>query len=223
MSLLPRDVIKQAMVHIGELVSNADPNSDQMSDAFLALNTLKRSLFGTVIGPRLSPQSVSGTAGQAENGGEYQIPAGAFTLTAPMNPTSGSRFAVVDAGLSFAATPLTIVPNGRLIGGSAASLTLNVAGAGGAWWFRGDTGNWTAEADFAGLTSAIEFPDALIAYLPFMLAVVLSPQYGADIAPTVAQADAQGRAAFARAYGRRGRFQTDIPFGMAQPAPAAQG
>ena len=128
---------------------------------------------------------------------------------------------MVDAALGFGTNACTINPNGRLINGLAAPLVLNTSGVGGVWWFRGDAGNWVQEGDFASQTSAIEFPDTLNAYLPFMLAVVIAAQYGADIPPVVAQGDLQGRAAFARSYGRRGRFQIDAPFGSGQSQPQA--
>ena len=170
MSLTVKDVIKRAMRMHGALASGADPDATESADYLIAMNTMKRALFGTLIGPRLSPQSVTGAAAQAERGGEYEIAAtAAFTLTAPANPKAGSRFGVVDTGLNFATFNCTVSAPGRLINGAAANYVMNTNGQRQRFWFRGDTGNWVLEADYATIFDAIEFPDPLIAYLPYML------------------------------------------------------
>jgi hypothetical protein len=223
MSLLPRDVIQQAMVHLGVLESAGTPGPDELTDALVALNAMQRAMFGTVIGVRLSAQAASGVAWQAENGGEYAIPGGAeFTLTAPLNPRAGARFGVVDASGDFTANPCTINPNGRQINGAAAPLVLATSGVGGRWWYRPDTGGWVLEGDWTAPTTPIPFSDSLIAYLPFMLAVILAAQYGQDIPQSVVAAAVEGRSAFARAYARRGRNQIDPSFGIMAQQPASQ-
>jgi hypothetical protein len=228
MSLSVRDVIRRSGRLHGCWASGDDPTADEASDALISINTMKRALFGTVIGPRLGPQDCSGlTSIQAENGGEYQIPAVAFTVTAPFKPRSGARFGVVDANLNFAVNPCTIARNGRLMVGLAANLVLSTAGGNVRLWFRGDTGSWILEADFPTLDSAIEFPDPLIAYMPYMLAVVIAAEYGADLRQDVVSLASEGRMAFARSYARRGRNQMDAPIGVdlggPQPPAAQQG
>jgi hypothetical protein len=219
MSLTVRQVIERAGRLHGLWASGAEPSASEAADALVAINAMKRAMFGTLIGPRLGPQSLTGATGQAENGGEYQIPGGvAFTLTAPLNPGSGARFGVVDAGLSWATYNLTINPNGRLINGAAANYVISTTGRNTRFWFRGDTGNWIIEADFAALDSAIELPDPLIAYLPYMLAVVIAAEFGADIRPEIAAAAQEGREAFARTYYRRGRGQVDGVIGLSVAA-----
>jgi hypothetical protein len=222
MSLNVLEVIERAGRIHGLWAAGVAPGPNDGADALVAFNALKRSWFGTLIGPRLSPLPLSGVSGQAENGGEYQIPGGAaFTLTAPLNPRGGARFGVVDVGLSWGATPLTIAGNGRQIGGVVGSTTISTAGQNTRWWFRGDTGSWIVEADFAGLNAAIEFPDPIIAYMPYMLAVAIADEFGADVSPSTAMAAAQGSQAIARAYGRRGRANPEGPIGLpAPPAPA---
>jgi len=222
MSLNVLQVITRALQLHGVLAAGATPDAGVAGDMLTALNQVKRAMFGTLIGPRLSPLGLSGASGQAESGGEYQIPGGAaFALTAPLNPRSGARFAAVDAGLCWGSWPLTVIPNGRLINGSAANATINVAGQNTRWWFRGDAGNWVVEGDWTTLTAAIEFPDPLIAYLPYMLAVAIAADFGADVREEVAFAAGEGRAAFARAYGRRGAAGLDKAIGLdAQAGPA---
>jgi hypothetical protein len=208
----------------------ATPPADIAADVLVAANAMKRAWFGTLIGPRLSPLALSGTAGQAEIGGEYQVtPTAAFTLTAPATPRSGSRFGVVDASLAFGTYPCTIAGNGQLIapasGTASTSTTLSTAGQNGRWWFRGDTGTWTLEQDWSGQTSAIEWPDPIIAYMPYMLAVEIASEFGADITPEMAQGAMEGRMALARSYARRGPAGLDPVIGLSgppQPAGPAQ-
>ena len=223
MSLNPLQVIERAMRLNGALSAGDTPDADDAADYLLAMNTMKRAWFGTLIGPRLGPQDVTGlTTYQGENGGEYMIPSGqAFTLIAPGNPRSGARFGVVDAGLAFAATPCTIMPNGRQINGATGNLTLSTTGVGGRWWFRGDTGNWVLEADYATAEAVIEFPDAIIAYMPYMLAVVVGAETGTELRQDVIAGNAEGRAVIARHYGRRGRGSLEGPIGVASLDPAA--
>jgi hypothetical protein len=222
MSLSVGEVIARAMRLLGALAAGDEPSAYDLADAMVAFNTLKASWFGALIGQRLSAQNVSGAIAQAENGGEYVIPGGAaFTLTAPLNPRPGARFAVADGGLDFATYPCTIDPNGRLIDGAATPLVLNVSGVGGRWWYRDDTGDWAAEADFADPDAAIEFPDALIAFMPYMLAMVLAAEFNTELRQDVIAADTLGRTAMARRYAPRGRNILDQPLGMPWPQPPA--
>ena len=220
MSLSVRDVIKRAGRMHGCWASGVEPDADEASDALISYNAMKRALFGTVIGPRLSPRPAPGTACQAENGGEYQIPPVAYTLTAPLNPRPGARFGVVDAGLNFGSTPCTVLGAGQLLNGAAGAQSLSASGQNARFWFRGDTGNWVMEGDADGLDTPIEFPDSLIAYMPNMLALVIAAEFGADLRQDVIAGAQEGRAAFARAYARPGRGPWDAPLGV---APMAQG
>jgi hypothetical protein len=214
MSLVVRDVIARAMRLNGSLASGDMPMADELTDALEAFNTMQRAWFGTIIGPRLTAQSATGSSAQAENGGEYMIPGAAFTLTAPAGPRAGARFGAVDATLDFATHNLTVDPNGRLIEGAAANLVISANGDNRRWWFRGDVGGWVREADYTDPSDAISFPDSLIAYMPYMLAVVLASEFNTELRADVLAGNAEGREAFARAYGRRGRNSLDAPIGV---------
>jgi hypothetical protein len=226
MSLNVLQVIQRALVLHGQIAGGATPAPDVAADMLIAFNAMKRAWFGTLIGPRMTSIGLSGTSAQAENGGEYVIPqATAFTLYAPGNPRPGARFGLLDTFGSFSSYPCTINPNGRSIVGIAngGNLVYSTSGQAGRFWYRGDTGNWVQEADFASLTSAIEFPDAIIAYMPYMLAVAAAAEFGADIREEVAFAAGEGRAVLARTYGRRGRGAPEGPIGLPQAAPAQAG
>ncbi len=223
MSLSPRDCIKRALRLNGTLAGGSEPTSADLTDTFLAFNTMKRAMFGTLIGTRLSAQAASGTTQQAENGGEYAIPSVPFALAAPNAPRGGDRFGAVDANLSFGANNLTVNRGSALIEGQAVDLVIFANGDNRRWWFRPDAANWVREADWASPDTPIEFPDALIAYLPYMLAAVIAPEFGADLRADVIAGASEGREAFARAYARRGRNGLDRPIGLPQAQPQAAG
>jgi hypothetical protein len=215
MLLNVRGVIDRALRLNGALAANSEPTADQMGDALIAFNTLKASWFGTLIGGRLTEQAGAGAFIQAENGAEYAAPSGiAFTLTAPADARGGARFGLVDAGLSFAAHNATVTANGRLIEGAAASLVLATNGDNRRWWYRGDAGNWVREAPWTDPSDALEFPDAVSAYFPFMLAAVLAPEYAGDASAEVIAGYNEGRAVLARTYAPRGRNQVEGPLGV---------
>jgi hypothetical protein len=211
MTMTVRDVIKAALRKMGGLASGDDPTADEVTDALTSYNSLLRSMFGTIVGQRLSPQAAAASL-TAEPGGQYQIAASAMTITLPANPKNGARVGVVDSNLNFAVNTCTVARNGRSLEGAAANLSLTTAGGGRTWFFRGDTGNWVREADQA-IDDTVFFPDNLIAYLPDMLAVYIASEYGAEIRPDVVAKSIEGREAFKRIYSRRGRNQADAPLG----------
>ena len=222
MSLTVLGVISRAFRLMGMVAAGETPDADDAAVGLIAFNAMKRAWFGTLIGPRLSPIALTGTSGQAETGGEYQIPGGAaFILTAPSNPRAGARFGAVDTGLDFDSHPLTVRRNGRRLNGAASDLTIATPGAAARWWFRGDAGDWVAEADSPSLSSAVEFPDPAIAYMPYMLAVALAAEFAADLTPEVQAGNLEGRAVLARMYGRRGVAGQDRPLGLYAASPAA--
>jgi hypothetical protein len=220
--MVVRDAIERALRLLGALGGGDAPTADEMSDALLAFNNLKASWFGTLIGGRISEQIVAAGSPniQAENGGEYPVPGGlAYTVFAPANPVSGARFGVVDAGLAFGTTACTVNPNGRLINGAGANLALSTNGVGGRWWYRGDAGGWIQEADWTDPSDAMEWPEAVAAWFPYMLALALAAEFNTEVRADVIAADTLGRAVMARTYGPRGRNLMDQPLGSPWPQP----
>jgi len=219
--MIVADVISRAMRMMGSLESGRQPTADEAIDGLFALNTVKRNLFGSLIGQRLSPQPTGLSSQQAEAGGEYQIPAATFTLTLPANPRSGSRVGVVDANRAFALNNCTIARNGRLLEGAASNLTLTNSGDNRRWWFRGDTGNWVRQADYLTAQDVIDFPDDLAEFLPYLLAVAWASEFDSTLRPDIIAGAQRGEQAFARQYARRGGNQLDGPVTL-QPQQAPQ-
>jgi hypothetical protein len=65
----------------------------------------------------------------------------------------------------------------------------------------------------------------LIAYLPFMLAIVIAPEFNTELRQDVIAANSEGRAAFARTDAPRGMNVVEPPLGAppARQAVPAQG
>lgn len=214
MTLTARDIIKSGFRKLGALASGDDPTAEEINDAFPALVTMLRALHGDVIGQRLSAQPLTG-ATQADNGALYQCSLSAgVTLTAPLKPRSGSRFGVVDVKANFATNNLTVAPNGQLLEAASANLVLSTNGTQRIWFFDGDTGNWVREADLANVDTSPPYPDRLIAFLPFMFALFMAPEFDAEIRPDITAAANLGMQSFARTYSRRGVNQLDPPVGV---------
>ena len=222
MSMTVRDAISRAMRLLGALGSGDEPTAEDMADAMTAANNLKASWFGTLIGARLSQQSVAAGSPnvQAESGGEYAIPPGlAYTVAAPLNPKAGMRFGVIDAGLGFATNACAVSGAGRLVNGGTANVSLNAAGQGARFWYRPDTGNWVEEADWTDPGNTIEFPEEIASFLPYMLAMTLAAEFNTELRQDVIAGDQLGRTIMARTYGARGRNTLDQPLGSSWPQP----
>lgn len=205
------DIIKAAMRINGTIAAGDEPEASDAQDSLDAFNRMVRSMFGTVIGPRVSPAgaiiNLTGISGRT-----YVVGSQTITITLPYNPRSGARVGVADGNAALATYPVTIARNGRLLEGAASNITLSTNGATRSWFFRGDTGNWERERDLV-LTDTPYFPEELNARLPWMLAFMLMSEFGAEIRPDVAQMATEGRQHFNRVYGRNGRSRADAPFG----------
>jgi len=192
--MLVQDLIKRALRELNTYAAGQSPTGAELTDALSSYNTMLRSMFGVAVGPRLLP-IVAGASTSAINGGLYRTAAG-ITLTLPANPRDGSRFGVSNnSGAS-----VTITANGWRIAGAA---SVSVAtGTNATYFFRGDTGAWTLEADQA-LTDATIFAPDMDEHLVFMLAARLQAGYSdAPPPPTVIALAQAGEVAFVQRYGR---------------------
>lgn len=205
------DIIKAALRINGSLAAGDEPSASEGQDSLAAYNRMVRSMFGTVIGPRVSPGygtiNLTGVSGRV-----YIVGSQTITITLPYNPRSGARIGIADGNANLATYPVTVARNGRLLEGAASNITLSTNGTTRTWFFRGDTANWERERDL-DLTDEPYFPDELQARLPWMLAFMLMSEFGAEIRPDVAQMATEGRQHFNRVYGRNGRSRADAPFG----------
>lgn len=206
-----RQIISGAMRRNGALSSGAQPTAAEIEDTLLAYNNLVRSLHGTLIGTPLTPVSMT-AATTAEIGGNYMVAfssAGA-TLTLPSNPMNGARVGFADVKANFATYNLTVNPNSRLIEAAASNLTLSTNSTNRVYWFNAEAGNWVREQD-AAIGDTCVYPDSVAGYLPDMLAVHCISEFGGEVRPDTVARSLEGRAAFARVFGRQGRNQLYAP------------
>ena len=147
---------------------------------------------------------------------------------------SSARMFKVPAGVAVSPAQLGGLPGEwlRPQGASAASVVLYLHGGayitGSCHTHRGLAGHLARAADrdcfLLDYRLAPEHPfpaavdDALAAYLPDMLAVYAVAEYGGEVRPDVVAKAMEGRQAFARTYGARGRNSTDAPIGVPQAA-----
>ena len=135
---------------------------------------------------------------------------GTVTLTLPANPKGGTRVGWADVKANFATYNLTVNLNSRLYAAAATAIVENANNANKIVWFNPETGNWVLEAD-ATIDATCVYPDSISGYLPEMLAVHAVSEYGGEVRQEVIARALEGREAFARVLGRKGRNQANAP------------
>lgn len=134
----------------------------------------------------------------------------AWTVTLPENPRDGARFMVLDAGGSFSTQNLTVNsngflfdatanPSGVLSGGSRTTTILSTANLSRAWMYRADLGAWLPISGLA-LADAFPFPAEFDQSFGYMLAVLISTEYGVELAPAQKQHAQWGYSRLAARY-----------------------
>lgn len=201
MATTVEQLITRSTRMMGIIGDGATLSASEADDALTVFNQVQRSLFGTLIGVKLSPETVA--TGTVRNGALYESGAATATLTCPANPKAGWRFGVSDARGTLSGNAVTVAPNTRKFKGSTSNATLNTNGLSETYFFRDDTGDWVLEADLA-LTDNVYFPDELMGGLAAMLAVALANEYGKEAPPATQRRATEGEAAFAHRYGRAG-------------------
>lgn len=187
-----REVIADAFADLGLVNVSAKDSAFGLR----RLNAMLDDFAGMGIGERLKDVDLSDyptLATQPPINVRMIVPAGVSTIAFPAEPQNGSRLAVLDIAKRFATDPVTLLPNGRLAEGDTSDLTLNTAGLSRTWMYREDTGNWARVTE---LTIGDDFPlieecrDAFIT----LLAVRLSPAFGASVPDATAAASASAKA-----------------------------
>lgn len=122
----------------------------------------------------------------------------AITVYFPPAPSDGSRFAISDPFSRLAAYPVTLDGNGRLVE-TAATLTLNTNALNVEWFYRADLGTWVRVTDLA-TDADLPFPEDYDMMFIILLAIRLSPRYGASITDATAMMFKQQRRQFLARY-----------------------
>lgn len=113
-------------------------------------------------------------------------------------PQDGSRMAIIDPYGRLSTVPVTLNANGRSIEG-VEEILLNTNGLSRQWFYRADTGNWTAISDVTE-TDQMPFPAEYDMMFGIMLALRLSPRYGRQMPAESATVLQQKRREFVARY-----------------------
>jgi hypothetical protein len=178
-----RETIQKALRKIGVAVLLQAPSATQLAMGLTELNQLisQYAGFGVSLPPVLVKQSVTLTISDDEPSARLAA-AGGITITLPEQPVDGARVQVIDVGLAFAGAPVTLSPNGWLIEGATANLTLNTAGLNRAWMFRPDLAAWVRAAPLL-IDDVLPFPEEFDAGMALLLAQRLAGEYGRELSP----------------------------------------
>lgn len=148
-------------------------------------------------------------------------------LTAPLTikldplPQDGQRFSVVDVSNGFAASNLTIDPNGRMIEGSPLAVTESTNGLVKQWLYRSDIGNWVLLSTLA-TTDDMPFPQDFDDYFIIGLAMRLNPRYGRQLDQQSKDRYAQQQLQFVNRY-TQSRLRSVPTPAQSNPARVASG
>lgn len=100
-------------------------------------------------------------------------------LQFPVNPSPGSRMAILDPFNRLSQVPVTISGNGRPIEGQL-SQTLNVDGTNRSWLYREDLGGWVRLTDL-DIDGEFTFPSEFDDYFVISLGMRINPRFGATL------------------------------------------
>lgn len=210
MSIAVREILQRASRINGALANGDDLQAAEATNALTAYNNMTRGYHGTLIGVPLFPVSFTAAATVEPGSANMCALTAAATLTLPANPKGGTRVGWADVKANFATYNLTVNLNSRLYASAATALVESTNNTNKIVWFNPETGNWVLEAD-ATIDATCVYPDSISGYLPEMLAVHAVSEYGGEVRQEVIARALEGREAFARVLGRKGRNQANAP------------
>lgn len=189
------DVITGALRRLGVIASGETPTGAEAADALTAFNAMCADYFDSI--RQLTEYRLTQSLTLVNEDLNFVASGVALTITLPQEPREGQRFGVYDGAGSLATYPVTIAPNGRLIGG-VSTLVLSTTGTAKQWFYRSDMG-WVLIADKA-LTDDPYLPlhDGLTA----MLAMRLADEYGAEPQPATVELARSTRSKLNRRFSR---------------------
>lgn len=190
---LVSEIILDAFRQSNLIAITVDPTEAQQTEALRHLNRIVKSVFGVEVGEPLHDtpygdfndvyfDTVLDTDTDPlleENSRLVVSLSQPHTVYLPARPQDGARFAVVDAGPSLAANPLTIEGNGRLIEGGS-SLVIAEDLFTGEWFYRADKGSWM-KINPLELTDPFPFSSEFDIFFITLLAMYFNPAYGTSM------------------------------------------
>jgi len=186
-STLIRDAFRESNL----IAISADPTEAEQAEGLRLLNRVVLSLLGNEAGDPLNTFPLgsnnvsrpSGFPDQPQN--DWFVPVNVRlvlnltddqTVYLHPQPNDGARFAVVDKSDNLSTNSLTVMGNGYTIEDEP-SLVFNTNGTAREYFFRADTGNWTAVSPLTA-ESESPFPEQFDDLLIISLAMRLNPRHG---------------------------------------------
>jgi hypothetical protein len=190
---LVSDIIRDAYRESNLVAIEATPTAAQQVEGLRLLQRLLEGVYGTKEGEELMDLPI-GRNGISRPSGfpwydvappatDFFVPPNArlvLNITAPLTvylnpmPADGERFAVLDKSENLSMNPLTVVANGRTIGGDD-SVVFSVNGTNSVYMYRADLGDWTLVSPVIA-SSEWPFPKAFDDMFVILLAVRLNPR-----------------------------------------------
>lgn len=191
--MLVRDAIREGYRDVNLILAGSTPTDAELTEALDRLNDFRKYLFRSLLGEGLDAWPVPPPVGfgappeglLSQNMGVdwslFPIPnvrvlaklTTATTLTLPLDPLPGSRFAVRDVGS--AAVNLTLAGNGKLIEGQLTLVDTVQALSGAEWFYRDDLASWERIDDLT-LDSELPLPNEYNDLFIFYTAMRMSPR-----------------------------------------------
>lgn len=212
-SVLIRDAFRES-----NLISiTAQPTDDENTEALRLLNRLVASVYGLEAGEQLDPILIGRNNVQRPQGYPYydQVPDTTdwyvptnsvlvLNLTSPQTvyldpmPDDGARFAFQDQSSNLSTNPLTVVGNGRTIGGGL-TYTSAIDGDNQEFMYRQDIGSWVKVSPILS-TDIFPFPEEFDDYFSIGLSMRLNPRNANALDPQSSAVFARGQRAFKARY-----------------------
>lgn len=178
MTVTCSDIVEGAYLELNAISAGRNMTGAQAARGMTLLGDLLGEMAGMAIGAKLRDAAYDTDATLAINTrAVVSGHAAALTLTLPAEPQDGSRVQVLDAGAAFAARPVTIARNGRLLEGSEANVTANTNGYSRTWMYRADLADWRVVSDLA-LADEFPYPRDTHSAFKLILAFRLAPRDG---------------------------------------------
>lgn len=190
---LVSDIIIAAYRETNIIGLGITPSGDQSEEGLSALNRILASSLGQEAGEEFEPIIVGTNNISRPSGYPYYNPtlisdwfvrdnsrlllnlSQATTVALDPNPRDGARFALIDKSDNLSMYPLTVLGNGRTIGGED-SVIYDTDGANYEYMYRADLGDWVLSAPLIQedlWPFPIDFDDMFITALSFRL----NPRY----------------------------------------------